>query len=76
MYQMMLVPCFVWIFFLIFFMKAYVEGTHLNCIDKSIQIKWVPTTYALIKKSTKSTKAVIWNYGFAWLCAYMGMCGN
>ena len=27
------------IFFLIFFIKAYVAGTHLNCIDKSIQFK-------------------------------------
>ena len=35
--------------FLIFFIKAYVVGTHLNCIDKSMQFKWVPTTYALIK---------------------------
>ena len=25
--------------FLIFFIKAYVVGTHLNCIDKSIQFK-------------------------------------
>ena len=24
-------------FFLIFFIKAYVVGTHLNCIDKSMQ---------------------------------------
>ena len=28
--------CFL---FLIFFIKAYVVGTHLNCIDKSIQLK-------------------------------------
>ena len=27
------------IFFLIFFIKAYVVGTHLNCIDKSMQFK-------------------------------------
>ena len=26
------------IFFLIFFMKTYVVGTHLSCIDKSIQM--------------------------------------
>ena len=26
-------------FFLIFFIKAYVVGTHLNCIDKSMQFK-------------------------------------
>ena len=30
-------------FFLIFFQKAYVA-------DKSMQFKWVPTTYAFIKK--------------------------
>ena len=40
-------------FFLIFFIKAYVVGTHLNCIDKSMQFKWVPTTYAFIKKYLK-----------------------
>ena len=38
------------IFFLNFFIKAYVVGTHLNCIDKSMQFKWVPTAYAFIKK--------------------------
>ena len=39
------------VFFLwIFFIKAYAVGTHLNCIDKSMQFEWVPTTYALIKK--------------------------
>ena len=35
---------------LIFFIKAYVVGTNLNCIDKSMQFKWVPTTYVFIKK--------------------------
>ena len=30
--------------------KAYVAGTHLNCINKLMQFKWVPTTYAFIKK--------------------------
>ena len=34
------------IFFLIFFIKAFVVGTHLN----SMQFRWVPTTYAFIKK--------------------------
>ena len=37
-------------FSLIFFIKAYAVGTHLNCIDKSMQFKWVPTIYAFIKK--------------------------
>ena len=36
--------------FNIFLIKAYVVGTHLNCIDKSMQFKRVPTTYAFIKK--------------------------
>ena len=31
-------------------LNAYVVGTHLNCIDKSMQFKWVPTTYAFVKK--------------------------
>ena len=29
--------------------KAYAVGTHLNCIDKLMQFKWVPTTYPFIK---------------------------
>ena len=33
-YLMMTMP-----FFLIFLIKAYVVGTHLNCIDKSMQFK-------------------------------------
>ena len=56
---------FVFFFLLIFFIKAYVLGTHLNCIDKSMQFKWVPTTYTFIKKKTKSTLAVIWRL---WNC--------
>ena len=44
-YLVMLMGCFLCDFvFLIFFIKAYVVGTHLNCIDKSMQFKWVPTT--------------------------------
>ena len=41
---------YVIFFFLIFFIKTYVVGTHLNCIDKSMQFKWVPTTYDVDKK--------------------------
>ena len=48
-HQMMLMLCFCDLF-LIFCIKAYVVGTHLNCIDKSKQFKWVPTTYAFVKK--------------------------
>ena len=45
-----------------FFIKAYDVGTHLHCIDKSIQFQWVPTTYAFTKnlqRSSQSTTAVI-----------------
>ena len=35
--QMMLMLCFCF-FFLIFFSKTYVLGTHLNCIDKDIPL--------------------------------------
>ena len=43
---------FIFLIFLIFFIKSinYVVGTHLNCIDKSMQFKWVSTTYAFINK--------------------------
>ena len=41
------------VLFLYFFIKAYVVGAHLNCIDLSMQFKWVPTTYAFIKKIRK-----------------------
>ena len=41
---------FLCLLFLIFCIKAYVVGTHLNCIDLSMQFKRVPTTYAFIEK--------------------------
>ena len=41
--------------FIYFFIKAYVVGSHLNCIDLSMQFKWVPTTYAFIKKIRKKS---------------------
>ena len=37
-----------------FLYKAYVVVTHLNCINKLMQFKWVPTTYAFIKKVDKN----------------------
>ena len=57
-------------FFLIFFIKTYVVGTHLNCIDKSMQFKWVPTTCAFTKKHTGC------NFKTAELldCALIGVC--
>ena len=42
--------CFFLFFFLIVITKAYVVGTHLNCIDKLMQFKRVPKTHAFIKK--------------------------
>ena len=36
--------------FFYFLYKAYVVGTHLNCINMSMQFKLVPTTYAFKKK--------------------------
>ena len=45
-YALFLCCCF---FLLIFFIKACVVGTHLNCIDKSMQFKLVHTTYAFTK---------------------------
>ena len=53
--------CFL--FFLIFFRKTYVVGTHLNCINKSMQFKWVQTTYTFIQKYTERTLAH--DYGIA-----------
>ena len=42
---------------LFFFFKAYVNvGTHLHFLDKSMQFKWVPKTYAFIKKLRKLHK--------------------
>ena len=49
-YVMFFVCFFFFFFSLIFFIKAYVVGIHLNCIYLSMQFKWVPTTYAIIKK--------------------------
>ena len=47
---MMLIQYFcVVFFFVIFFIKAYVMDIHLNCINKLMQFKWVPTTFAFKK---------------------------
>ena len=35
---------FLFLFYSDFLYKAYVVGTHLNYIDKSMQFEWVPTT--------------------------------
>ena len=49
-YAYVMFLCFL---FLIFFIKAYVVGKHLNCINKSMHFKWVPTTYAFIRRNHK-----------------------
>ena len=36
-----------------FFIKVYVVGSHLICIDLSMQFKWVPTTYAFKENQKK-----------------------
>ena len=56
-------------FFVIFFIKAYVVGTHLNCIDKSMQFKWVPTTFALKKYTGCNLKTME-----LLDCAFIGVC--
>ena len=51
-------------------------GTHLNCIDKSMQFKCVPTTYVFIKKQTKNTLAAVWSQKTMELLDYalIGVC--
>ena len=44
-------------FFVILFIKAYVVGTHLNCINKSMQF-WVPTTFAFKKYTGCNLKTI------------------
>ena len=47
---MKLKRCLCVFIFLSFFIKAYVVGTYLDCIDRSMQFRWVPITYFFIKK--------------------------
>ena len=45
------------VLFVYFFIKAYVVGTHLNCIHLWMQFKWVPTTYIVcFNKETQKKK--------------------
>ena len=44
------------VLFVYFCIKTYVVCTHLNCIDLSMQFKWVPTIYAFINKIKKYYK--------------------
>ena len=49
-------------------------GTHLNCIDKSMQFKWVPTTYAFIKKQIKKYTGCNLKTTILIDCAVIGVC--
>ena len=51
-------------------------GTHLNCIDKSMQFKWVPTTYALCLYKEVDKKYTGYNLKTMELldCALIGVC--
>ena len=51
-HRLQITACVLFLYILI---KAYVAGTLLNCIDLSMQFKWVPTTYAFIKKIRKKS---------------------
>ena len=55
--------------FVIFFITAYVVGTHLNCIDKSMQFKWAPTTFAFKKYTGCNLKTLE-----LLDCALIGVC--
>ena len=70
-YMMMFMRFF---FLLIFFIKAYVVGTHLNCINKSMQFKWVPTTYALNKEIDKKYTSCNLKTTELLNCGLIGVC--
>ena len=63
---------FFFFFFLIFFKETYVVGAHLNCINKLMQFKWVPTTYAFVNK-TKYTGCNLKTMELL-ACAVTGVC--
>ena len=58
---MMLMRCFLIFFFLIFFIKAYVVDTHLNCIDiclyKEIDKKYTGCNL----RTTKLLDCIFWH---------------
>ena len=58
------------VIFVYFFIKAYVVGTHLNCINLPMQFKWVPTTYAFKKKIRKKKK----KYNNITLASFTDLC--
>ena len=50
-------------------------GTHLNCIDKLMQFKWVPTTYAFLLEVDKKYIGCNLNTTELLDCALIGVCG-
>ena len=58
---------------LIFFIKACVVGTHLNCTDKSVQFKWVPITCLYKEVDKKYTGCNLKTLGVL-DCALIGVC--
>ena len=44
------------VLFVYLYIKTYVVGTHLNCINLLMQFKWVPTTWENQKKNKKTKK--------------------
>ena len=63
-------------FFLIFFLKAYVVGTHLNCIDKFDAIQMSTHNICLYKEVDKKYTGCNLKTTELRDCAYRGMCGN
>ena len=64
-------------FFLIFFIKAYVVGTHLRLHRQVDAIQMSTHNLCLYKDVKKKyTDTVSEVYGIYGLCAYRGMCGN
>ena len=49
-------------------------GTHLNCIDKSMQFKLVPTTLCLYKKVKKKYTGCNLKTMEFFVCALIGVC--
>ena len=45
--------------FVYFFIKTYVVGTRLNCINSSMRFKWVSTIYVSIKKIRKQEENIL-----------------
>ena len=49
------------------YIKGYVVGTHLKCINLSIQLKWVPTTYIKHTLLVPIWKCINFSMQFKWV---------